>query len=183
VAAARFLAAALLLLAAGGCGRGQPAAAAAAEPSFPVLTGRVVDRADLLAPGDEAKLTQASAAVERETGHQFVVVTLASLDGYKIEDYAVRLGRHWGIGRKGVDDGVILIVAPRERKVRIEVGYGLEKRVTDPFAAKVIRERMVPAFQKGHLAEGIVAGSDAVVDRLRSKASDAQIRALDGVVT
>jgi uncharacterized protein len=179
--AARFLAA-LLLLAAGGCGRSQ-LAAAAAEPPFPALTGRVIDQAQLLAPADEAKLTQDSASIERETGHQFVVVTLASLNGYSIEDYGVRLGRRWGIGRKSVDDGVILIVAPRERKVRIEVGYGLEKRVTDPFAAKVIRERMVPAFQKGHLADGIAAGSDAVVERLRSTASDAQIRALDGVVT
>ena len=179
--AARFLPAALLLLAAGGCGRSQPAAAAAAEPTFPALTGRVVDQAELLAPADEAKLSQDSEAVERETGHQFVVVTLASLQGYKIEDYGVRLGRHWGIGRKGVDDGVLLIVAPRERKVRIEVGYGLEKRVTDPFAAKVIGERIAPAFQKGRFAEGIVAGSGAVVERLRSMASDAQIRAADGV--
>jgi uncharacterized protein len=120
--------------------------------------------------------------VERETGAQFVVVTLRSLEGRSIEDYSVRLGRHWGIGRKGVDDGVMLVVAPAERKVRIEVGYGLEKRVTDPFAGKVIRERLIPAFREGRFPQGIRAASDAITERLRSRAGDAEIRALDGVV-
>jgi uncharacterized protein len=177
----RFVLAAALLLAAAGCDRTK--AADSTEPRFPALSGRVVDEADLLAPSEERALSAQSAAVERETGAQFVVVTLRSLEGRPIEEYGVRLGRHWGIGRKGVDDGVLLIVAPHERKVRIEVGYGLEKRVTDPFAGKVIRERILPAFEKGRVSEGIVAGSEAVLERLRSRASDARIRALDGVVT
>jgi uncharacterized protein len=177
----RLALAALLLLATPGCGA--KSAVAPSEPRFPALTGRVVDEADLLAATDERALAGQSAAIERETGAQYVVVTLRSLQGYAIEDYGVRLGRHWGIGRKGVNDGLLLIVAPAERKVRIEVGSGLEKRVTDPFAGKVIRERLVPAFRKGRFADGIRAASAALIERLRSKASDAQIRAVDGVLT
>jgi uncharacterized protein len=177
----RLAFAALLLLAAPGCGG--KGVAAPAEPRFPALTGRVVDEADLLGPAEERALADQSAAVERETGAQYVVVTLRSLQGYSIEDYGVRLGRRWGIGRKGADDGLMLIVAPAERKVRIEVGYGLEKKVTDPFADRVIRERLVPAFAKGRFADGIRAASDALVERLRSKAGAAEIRALDGVAT
>jgi uncharacterized protein len=173
------LALAALLLAAPSCDGKSVAAPEAAR--FPALSGRVVDEANLLTPAEERALADQSAAVERETGAQYVIVTLRSLEGRPIEDYSVRLGRHWGIGRKGVNDGLMLVVAPAERKVRIEVGYGLEKRVTDPFAARVIRERLLPAFGKGRFAEGIRDGSDALVERLRSKASDAQIRALDGV--
>lgn len=171
----------LPLLLAAACDRAP--AFAAAGPAFPALTGRVVDQADLLAPADEAALSRASEEVERETGHQFVVVTLQSLQGYSIEDYGVRLGRHWGIGRKGANDGVLLIVAPKEGKVRIEVGYGLENRVTDPFAGKVIAERILPGFESGRPADGIEAGSDAILARLRSRDSDARIRAEDKVVT
>lgn len=170
----RFLLAALLLLAAPACSRTQ-AAPTEPQPHFPALTGRVVDRANLLTPAEKQALTAQSAAVERDTKAQYVIVTLRSLEGYRIEDYGYKLGRFWGIGRKNVNDGVILLVAPAERKVRIEVGYGLERRITDPFASKVIREQVVPAFQLGHYGDGIKAGSDAIVQRLRSKASDAEI--------
>ena len=148
----------------------------------PALTGRVVDEADLLTPTQEAELTGKLAAVEREVGPQYVIVTLRSLHGYPIEDYGYRLGRKWGIGSKARNDGVMLIVAPVERKVRIEVGYGLERRVTDPFAGKVIREQAVPRFKSGQYPEGIEAVSDAVIARLRSKATDAEIARADGVV-
>jgi uncharacterized protein len=170
----------LFLLPAAACGREAPAQAG---PHFPALTGRVVDEADLLSPAQEAKLAGKLAAVEKEAGPQYVIVTLRSLQGYRIEDYGYRLGRQWGIGSKARNDGLLLIVAPAERKVRIEVGYGLERRVTDPFAGKVIDERALPRFREGHYPEGIEAASDALIDRLRSKATDAQIARLDGVVT
>src|SRR5581483_5381968 len=101
-------------------------AAEAAEPTFPALTGRVVDDADLLSPADEQELTDELKALEDKSSDQVVVVTLPSLQGYAIEDYGYRLGRHWGIGTAKLNNGVLLIVAPNERKVRIEVGYGLE---------------------------------------------------------
>ena len=97
-------------------------AALAAEPVFPTLTGRIVDDAGILAPDARSRLDARLAEQERATGQQIVVVTLKSLQGYPIEDFGYRLGRRWGIGQKGRDNGALLIVAPNERKVRIEVG-------------------------------------------------------------
>jgi uncharacterized protein len=149
---------------------------------FPALTGRVVDRADLLSPADEARLSRKAEALEKEVGPQYVVVTIPSLGGRDIVEYGVGLGRHWGIGDSKRNDGVILIVAPEDRKARIEVGYGLERRVTDPFAGRVLREQALPRFRAGDYPEGIEAASDALIARLRSKASDSQIAREDGVV-
>ncbi|MEA3003637.1 MAG: uncharacterized protein QOH81_2425 [Sphingomonadales bacterium] len=171
---ARFAIAALALLATPACARA-PAASPDPQLHFPALTGRVVDQAGLLAPAEEQALAAQAAAVERETRAQYVVATIRSLEGQRIEDYGYRLGRFWGIGRKGVNDGVILLVAPAEGKVRIEVGYGLEKRITDPFAGRVIRERILPALEDGRFGDGIRAGSDAIAGRLRSRATDAAI--------
>ena len=154
----------------------------ASKPDFPALTGRVVDAANLLAPASEAELSRQLEAVQREVGPQYVVVTVPSLEGYPIEDYGVALGRHWGIGSKERNDGVLLIVAPAERRVRIEVGYGLERRITDPYAAKVIDENILPSFREGRFEDGIEAGSKAIVARLRSNASEAEIMKADGVV-
>ena len=100
--------------------------AQAAGPSFPALSGRVVDNADLLTGAEEAELTRALEALETASTDQLVVVTLPTLQGYEIEEYGYQLGRHWGIGQKDKDNGVLLIVAPNERKVRIEVGRRLE---------------------------------------------------------
>lgn len=172
---------ALLLLGGSGCEKAPPVVRDTS--SFPALTGRVVDGADLLTPAQEAKLDAKAEALEKEVGPQYVIVTVPSLGGRPIEDYGVKLGRHWGIGHKGRDDGVLLIVAPTERKVRIEVGYGLERRVTDPFAGRVIREQALPSFKQDDFPEGIEAASDALISRLRSKASDAEIARADGVVT
>lgn len=131
--------------------------------SFPALTGRVVDAANLLSPADETTLTAQSAALERRTGYQFVIATVASLGGHRIEDYTLHLANHWGIGRKHIDDGVVLLVAPHERKVRIEVGYGLEKTVTNAEAAHIIDADILPFFRKGEMTMGIVHGADAIV--------------------
>lgn len=162
----------------------QGAAPPAPAPDWlPELTGRVTDEADLLLPADEQALARASERVERERGHQFVVVTVDSLHGRSIEDFGLALGRTWGIGRRDHNDGLILLVAPNERKVRIEVGYGLERRITDPYAARVIDRHILPRFRDGDFRGGIRAGSDALIERLTSSASDAQIARIDGIVS
>lgn len=171
---ARFALAALALVATPACSRA-PTPPAASQFHFPALTGRVVDEADLLSPADEQAITAQSAAIERDKHAQYVVVTVPSLEERPIEDYTTRLGNVWGIGRKGANDGVILLLARNERKVRIAVGRGLENRMTDAFAAKVIRDQLVPAFKEGHFGSGISAGTDAIATRLRSKASDSDI--------
>ena len=134
------------------------AIAVAAEPTFPELTGRVVDEADLLQAAEEAELSRLLEQHERETTNQVVVVTLQSLQGYPIEDFGYRLGRHWGIGQKGKDNGALLIVAPNERTVRIEVGYGLEGTLTDALVKTIIESEIVPRFRENEYPGGIRAG-------------------------
>ncbi len=95
---------------------------------------------------------------ERKTTNQVVVVTLQSLQGYPIEDFGYRLGRHWGIGQEGKDNGALLIVAPNERKVRIEVGYGLEGTLTDALVKTIIESEIVPRFRENKYPGGIRAG-------------------------
>lgn len=141
-------------------------AATAAAPTFPPLTGRVVDGADILSPETEAKLTTELADLEAQTGRQLVVATLPDLQGYEIEDYGYQLLRTWGIGSKERNDGVILIVAPSERKVRIEVGYGLEPVLTDALSSLIINQRIIPAFKAGQLEQGVVDGTAAIVRQL-----------------
>jgi uncharacterized protein len=115
------------------------AVAAIAAPSFPKLSGRVVDAANLLPATTEQQLTGKLAALETRTGRQLVVATVPSLGGYEIEEYGYQLGRAWGIGGEKADDGAILLVAPNERAVRIEVGYGLEGVLTDAVSSAIIR--------------------------------------------
>ncbi|MEA3009648.1 MAG: uncharacterized protein QOJ91_1340 [Sphingomonadales bacterium] len=170
----------LLLLGGPGCGRAPPVVQDIS--GLPALSGRVVDGADLLTPAQEARLSAESEAIEKEVGAQYVVATVPSLNGRPIEDYSIALARHWGLGGKKRNDGLLLLVAPAERKVRIEVGYGLERRVTDPFAGRVIRERALPRFKEGNFPGGIEAASDALFARLRSGASDSEIARRDGVV-
>lgn len=104
-----------------------------------------------------------SAALQKATGRQFVVVTLPSLQGRSIEQVGLALGNGWQIGRKGVDDGVLLIVAPTERKVRIEVGCGLEAALTDRESETIIQKTVLPRFRQGRMAQGIATGSDAIL--------------------
>ena len=147
-----------------------------AAPSFPPLTGRVVDNADILSPQIEAELTAKLEALETETQHQLVVATLADLQGYEIEEYGYQLGRAWGIGREGVNDGVLFLVAPAERKVRIEVGYGLEGVLTDALSSVILQTKVLPRFKDGDMPEGIVAGTDALIEQLSLDAPTAQQR-------
>ncbi len=146
---------------------------------FPALTGRVVDQAGLLSPAREAELTARLEALERDTSDQLVVVTLDSLQGLEIEDYGYRLGRAWGIGQAENDNGVLLIVAPQERKVRIEVGYGLEPVLTDGLSALIIHNEILPAFRDGYFERGIERGVAAIETQLRLDPAEAQARAAE----
>lgn len=136
---------------------------AAAEPQFPALTGRVVDDAGALSSATKSALDEMLAQHEKSTGQQVVVVTLKSLQGYSIEDYGYQLGRHWGIGEKSKNTGALLIVAPAERKVRIEVGYGLEGTLTDAESRVIIEQDIVPAFRRGDLNAGVIAGTTSIL--------------------
>lgn len=139
---------------------------ALAAPTFPKLSGRVVDEANILSPATEQDLTQKLATLEQNTGRQVVVATLPSLQGYEIEEYGYQLGRQWGIGSEKTDDGAILIVAPAERKVRIEVGYGLEPVLTDALSSIIIQRAIIPRFKDGDMEGGVVAGADAIIQQL-----------------
>jgi len=149
----------------------------AAAPTFPTLTGRVVDGADILSPGVEAELTTKLETLEKSTGRQLVVATVPSLQGYEIEDYGYQLGRTWGIGQKGTNTGALLIVAPTERKVRIEVGYGLEPILTDALSSVIIQTAILPKFKAGDLEGGVVAGTDAVIAQLALPDEEAKAKA------
>ena len=153
------------------------AVAQAAEPSFPALTGRVVDQAGILDAGVEARIDGKLQELEQKTTTQLVVVTLRSLQGYDIADYGYRLGRHWGIGQRGKNNGAILIVAPNERRVRIEVGYGLEGTLTDAISRLIIENAIFPRFRTGDFAGGVERGVDDLVQLLSGDAEDFKRRA------
>jgi uncharacterized protein len=146
----------------------------AAAQTFPQLTGRVVDNAHLLTAAQIADLTSKSDALEKSTGRQFVVATIPSLEGRTIEDYGYRLGRTWAIGQKGKDDGVILLVAPNEHKVRIETGYGARVFLTDAVSSIIIREAILPKFKAGDIGGGIVAGADQIITQMSLAPEQAQ---------
>jgi uncharacterized protein len=139
--------------------------------TFPKLTGRVVDGANLLDPAQEAALTIKLQNLETQSNRQLVVATIADLQGYDIADYGYQLGRNWGLGQDGKgesekDNGVILIVAPNERKMRIEVGYGLEPVLTDGLSSSIVRNDITPLFKAGNFPAGINAGVDRIATQL-----------------
>jgi uncharacterized protein len=148
-----------------------------AAQTFPKLTGRVVDQAQLLTPAQVVDITSKSEALEQASGRQFVVATVNSLEGRTIEDYGYRLGRTWGIGQEQKDDGVILLVAPNERKVRIETGYGARVFLTDAVSSVIIREAIIPRFKAGDMGGGIVAGSDQIIQLMQLPPEEAAKRA------
>ncbi|WP_294256568.1 TPM domain-containing protein [uncultured Sphingomonas sp.] len=150
---------------------------ALADPTFPKLTGRVVDDAHLLSPEQVAQLTQLSTEVEQASSRQLVVATIPDLQGYDIADYGYQLGRAWGIGQKGANNGIILIVAPADRKVRIEVGYGLEPIMTDALSNQIISQVIVPKFKAGDMAGGIVAGAQAIAEQMKQPLEAAEQKA------
>ncbi|MCB1755723.1 MAG: TPM domain-containing protein [Gammaproteobacteria bacterium] len=134
-----------------------------AAPEIPTLSGRVVDQAELLDAAQETALSSRLEALEVDSSNQIVVVTLNDLQGYDIARFGVELGRAWGIGQEGKDNGALLIVAPNERKVRIEVGYGLEGFLTDATSQLIIQREILPAFRNGDFPLGINQGVDAMI--------------------
>ncbi len=145
--------------------------ALAADLKFPPLTGRVVDDAGILSASTKSDLEAMLAQHEHTSGQQLVVATLSSLQGHSIEDYGYQLGRSWGIGQKGKNTGAILIVAPTEHKVRIEVGYGLEGQLTDAASRVIIENYITPEFHKGDFDAGVMAGTAAILRTLGDDAA------------
>ena len=150
---------------------------ASAEPTFPALTGRVVDDAGLLSPEDRQALSAELETLEAKSSDQLVVVTLPSLQDYAIEDFGYQLGRHWGLGTAKLDNGVLLIVAPNERKVRIEVGYGLEPILTDALTRIIIENAILPRFREGNFPGGIKDGVRDIALALTGDAAELEARA------
>jgi uncharacterized protein len=130
----------------------------------------VNDLADVLPAEREARLEERLSAFETETSHQIVLLTVPSLEGDPIEEFSMRVAERWRVGHAGLDNGIIVIVAPGDRQARIEVGYGLEGVVPDAVAARVLRERMIPAFRDGRMADGIEAGIEALTAAARGEA-------------
>ncbi|MBA3677538.1 MAG: TPM domain-containing protein [Sphingosinicella sp.] len=118
----------------------------------------VTDAAKILDDSEEARLSNQLRQLEQKTGHQMVVVTVPTLKGQAIEEYAIGLASKWGVGRRGHNDGVMVLVAPNERQMRIEVGTGLEPVLTNSFAASVIEGDMIPKFKEGDYDGGVRAG-------------------------
>ena len=150
---------------------------AAAEPQFPELTGRIVDQSALLTPDDRQAIEAELKALEEKSTDQIVVVTVPSLQGYPIEDFSYQLGRKWGIGQAGKNNGILLVVAPAERKVRIEVGRGLEPIMTDVLSGLIINNAILPAFRRGDFSGGIRAGVRDIKDVLLGDAEAVKERA------
>ncbi|WP_434580112.1 TPM domain-containing protein [Pseudomonas sp. Z1-6] len=139
------------------------AVTAQADLKFPALTGRVVDSAQMLEPSVRTQLDAQLKAHEQASGEQLVVVTLPDLQGASIEDFGYQLGRHWGIGQQDKNNGALLIVARDDRKLRIEVGYGLEDRLTDAQSSVIINQVITPAFKTGNFNKGISDGVAAML--------------------
>lgn len=151
---------------------------AASAQNFPKRDREpVVDAAKLLSPAQVAELTQLSEGINKDTTRQFVVATIPDLEGYDIADYGYQLGRKWGLGEKKANNGILLIVAPNERKVRIEVGYGLEPIMTDALSNQIITQTIIPKFKAGDMPGGIVAGAQAIAEQMKLPLEAAEARA------
>lgn len=149
----------------------------AAEPAFPALTGRIVDAAGLLDGAARQRIEGKLAAHEAKTTDQIVVATVPTLGDLTVEEYGNRLFRQWALGQKDRNNGILLLVAPKERKLRIEVGYGLEGTLTDALSKVIITTAIAPRFKQGDYAGGIEAGVDAIASILTGDAEEWQRRA------
>ena len=158
--ALRLLAALVWMLAPG---------AHAQQGDVPYLTGRVVDNAEVLKPETRKRLTETLRVHEQGTTNQIAVLTVPTLRGESVEEYAVRVFEQWKLGQKGKDNGVLVVVAPQDRRMRIEVGYGLEGTLPDALAARIVRNVMTPRFKDGDYDGGITQGVDAIVAQLEGK--------------
>jgi uncharacterized protein len=137
-------------------------AASAALPIPPPPDRRINDYAGVLSAAERARLEDTLRARERESSNQIVVAVFRSLQGESLEDYSIRLAQAWRVGQKGLDNGVIFLVFVEDRKMRLEVGYGLESKLTDALSSQILREAVAPRFREGKIADGITAGLDAI---------------------
>ncbi|HEX2793909.1 MAG TPA: TPM domain-containing protein [Croceicoccus sp.] len=167
---ARFLT--LMALIAGVLAAGLASPAQAAYPARP--EGPVLDAADIIPAGEEAAMDARLRDYNQRTGRAVVVATIPSLDGETIEMYAANLFAEWGIGGAQTDQGLLLLVAPNDRKVRIEVGYGLHGYVTDILSGRIIRDRILPRFKAGDYPGGINAGLDELIAQMDRTPADAK---------
>lgn len=160
------------------------AAGVQAAPNYPQLTGQIVDQAGLLTAEDRAAILSELQSLEATSTDQVAVVTVKSLDGYAIEDYSIGLAREWKVGQKDKDNGVVLLVAPNDRKVRIEVGRRLEPLLTDTMSNIIINNAILPRFRRGDFSGGIRAGVKDIKDVLLGDAEAvkerSKVRAPDG---
>lgn len=145
------------------------ASATAVALDVPPLRGRVNDYAGLMPPERVQALEERLARFEQETAHQVAVLTIPSLQGEDIEGFSIKVAENWKIGKKGFDNGVILLIAQNDRKLRIEVGYGLEGVLPDAIASRIIREVIVPRFRANDYAGGIEAGVEAILKVTRGE--------------
>src|SRR5215831_17142000 len=150
--------------------------ASALALNFPALTGRVVDQANIIEPATRSAIEQKLADLESKSGIQLVVATVSSLEGQDVEPYANELFRSWRLGEKTKNNGVLLLVAPKERRVRIEVGYGLEKTLTDALSKVIIVNAITPRFKAGDFSGGISRGVDDIITVLTTDSSEWQKR-------
>ena len=138
----------------------------AGAADVPFLSGRVVDNAEILKPATRGALSEKLKQHEQKTSNQIAVLTIPTIGDDSIEAYATKVFDSWKLGQKGKDNGVLLVIAPRDRKLRIEVGYGLEGTLTDVAASRIIRNVITPAFKSGDYDKGVSAGVDAIVGQL-----------------
>jgi uncharacterized protein len=146
----------------------------AADPQVPALSGRVVDEANILSPEARAAIAEKTKALEDKSGIQLVVATVPSLQGLEIEPYANQLFRAWKLGETKKNNGVLFLIAPKERRVRIEVGYGLEGTLTDATSKIIIANAVAPRFKAGDFSGGVTRGVDDIITTLTADASDWQ---------
>lgn len=174
----RLAAVALATLAfiAGGVGALGPAFANAAEVPVPALTGRVVDQAGILSGEQRQAISRKLEAFEQSKGSQVAVLVVPTTAGEAIEDFATRVTDQWKLGRAGVDDGVLLVVAMQERRMRIQTGRGVQGTLTDALSKRIIAERMTPLFRAGDFAGGISVGVDSIVAAVSGESLPAPAR-------
>jgi len=145
---------------------------AAVALSVPALTGRIVDQANVISAGARRTIEPKLVDLETKSGIQLVVATVNSLEGQEIEPYANALFRKWQLGEKTKNNGVLLLIAPKERRVRIEVGYGLEGTLTDALSKVIIVNAITPRFKAGDFSDGILRGVDDIITVLTTDASE-----------
>ena len=148
-----------------------------AASAVPFLSGRVVDDAEILKPDTRARLTALLKQHEEKTTNQIVVLTVPTIDGESVEEYAVKVFAQWKPGQKGRDNGVLVVVVPKDRKMRIEAGYGLEATLTDAATSRIIRNIMTPSFRDGDYDRGVEAGVASIIGQIDGTSDVARIAA------